>query len=102
MLEALGFLVTEAADGAEALDRCRDALPDVIILDWNMPVLDGPGFLAAFAEGGFAARPRIIVCTTEHGVAHIRQAVAAGADDFLLKPFDRDTLESKLHLMGLA
>jgi len=102
ILETLGFQVSEAADGREALDSCRAAMPDVILLDWNMPVMSGMDFLRALRETTLAARPKVVFCTTENGMAHIRAAIEAGADEYVMKPFDRDTLESKLQIVGLA
>lgn len=101
ILEALNFNVEEAGDGREALDRCQAGeLPDVILLDWNMPVMSGMEFLRSLA--GIADRPKVVFCTTENDVAHIRAAIDAGADEYMMKPFDRETLESKLQLVGVA
>ena len=103
ILEALHFNVEEAGDGREALDRCNAGdLPDVILLDWNMPVMSGMEFLRSLGAAGFANRPKVVFCTTENDVAHIRAAIDAGADEYMMKPFDRDTLESKLQLVGVA
>ncbi len=102
ILEALGFQVAEAADGAEALDACRAAAPDVVLLDWNMPVMNGIDFLRALATAGLARRPKVVFCTTENGMAYIRTAIEAGADEYVMKPFDRETLQSKLQIVGVA
>lgn len=102
ILEALGFQVNEAADGAEALDACRAATPDVVLLDWNMPVMNGIDFLRALGTAGLARRPKVVFCTTENGMAYIRTAIEAGADEYVMKPFDRETLESKLQIVGVA
>ncbi|MCC2976151.1 response regulator [Sphingomonas sp. PL-96] len=102
ILEALGFTVREAADGREALASCIEALPAVILLDWNMPVMSGMDFLRALRDAGLPKRPKVVFCTTESDMAHIRAAIEAGADEYVMKPFDRDTLESKLQIVGLA
>ncbi len=103
ILEGLQFSVEEAGDGREALDRCHCApAPDVILLDWNMPVMSGMEFLRALGQSGIPNRPKVVFCTTENGVAHIRAAIDAGADEYVMKPFDRDTLESKLQIVGVA
>ena len=105
ILEALHFNVEEAGDGREALDRCTtsdQALPDVILLDWNMPVMTGMEFLRSLGASGLYIRPKVVFCTTENDVAHIRAAIDAGADEYMMKPFDRETLESKLQLVGVA
>lgn len=102
ILEALDFAVTEAADGREALDACIAATPDVVLLDWNMPVMSGMEFLRALHASSIMPKPKVIFCTTENGIAHIRAAIEAGADEYVMKPFDRDTLVSKLQLVGLG
>jgi two-component system chemotaxis response regulator CheY len=102
ILETLEFTVTEAGDGQEALDRCRTDSPDVVLLDWNMPVMSGIEFLRALGQETFDRRPKVIFCTTENGIAHIRAAIDAGADEYVMKPFDRETLESKFQLVGVA
>jgi two-component system chemotaxis response regulator CheY len=103
ILETLHFNVEEAGDGREALDRCEAGnLPDVILLDWNMPVMSGMEFLRSLGASGIVNRPKVVFCTTENDVAHIRAAIDAGADEYMMKPFDRETLESKLQLVGVA
>lgn len=102
ILETLDFTVREAGDGREALDACLTDVPDVVLLDWNMPVMSGMDFLRALREANFARRPKVVFCTTENGMAYIRAAIEAGADEYVMKPFDRDTLESKLQIVGLA
>ncbi len=102
MLETLGFIIDEAADGREALYKCRAAPPQVVLLDWNMPVMNGLEFLRAIDEEAIEPRPKIIFCTTENGTGHIRAAIDAGADEYIMKPFDLDTLASKFSLVGLG
>ncbi len=102
ILETLDFTVSEAADGREALDHCLASIPDVILLDWNMPVMSGMDFLRALRDTQLSSRPKVVFCTTENGMAHIRAAIEAGADEYVMKPFDRDTLESKLQIVGAA
>ena len=104
ILESMAFAVDEAADGQEALRFYRANRPDVILLDWNMPVMSGMEFLGAFNDLDFGhdERPRVVFCTTENSIDHIRAAIEAGADDYVMKPFDRETLEGKLQLVGVA
>ncbi|MDB5700741.1 MAG: response regulator [Sphingomonadales bacterium] len=102
ILEALDYTVDEAADGREALSACRANLPDVILLDWNMPVMSGIEFLRAIDDDPFPSRQKIVFCTTENGAAHIKAAIDAGADEYVMKPFDRETLQTKLALVGLG
>ena len=99
ILENLQFKVDEASDGTEALDHCATAMPDVILLDWNMPVMSGMDFLRAY-RAKETATSKIIFCTTENGIAHIQAAIEAGADEYVMKPFDRETLETKLQIVG--
>lgn len=101
ILEALDFDVSEAEDGRAALNACAVSPPDVVLLDWNMPVMSGMDFLRALTgQGGH--RPKVVFCTTENGNAHIRAALDAGADEYIMKPFDRETLASKLQIVGVA
>ena len=102
ILETLNFEVTEAGDGREALDSCLASAPDVVLLDWNMPVMSGMDFLRALRNSEIPHRPKVVFCTTENGMGHIRAAIEAGADEYVMKPFDRETLESKLQIVGMA
>ena len=102
ILETLDFTVDEAEDGRQALDRVEASLPDVILLDWNMPVMSGMEFLRALRQNDYSVQPKVVFCTTENDIAHIRAAIAAGADEYVMKPFDRDTLHSKLQIVGVA
>ena len=102
ILETLNFSVDEAEDGRQALDRVEASLPDVILLDWNMPVMSGMEFLRALRQNEYAAQPKVVFCTTENDMAHIRAALEAGADEYVMKPFDRETLHIKLQLVGVA
>ncbi|MBX9882107.1 MAG: response regulator [Sphingomonas sp.] len=102
ILETMDFQVSEAGDGREALDHCLASVPDVVLLDWNMPVMSGMDFLKALKDSELPRRPKIVFCTTENGVAYIRAAIEAGADEYVMKPFDRETLESKLQIVGVA
>jgi two-component system chemotaxis response regulator CheY len=101
ILESLHITVAEACDGRDALTQCEAAMPDVVLLDWNMPVMTGMEFLQELSRRALPARPKVIFCTTENGIGHIKAAVEAGADEYVMKPFDRDTLESKLQIVGV-
>ena len=102
ILETLDFAVDEAEDGRVALDRCAEAMPDVVLLDWNMPVMSGMEFLRALRRHESGGEPKVVFCTTENDIAHIRAAIEAGADEYVMKPFDRETLHSKLQIVGVA
>ena len=101
ILESLGFVVSEAEDGSKALAACREALPDLVLLDWNMPVMDGLTFLkAARAEFG-RDKPIVILCTTETAFDRILEALEAGAQEYVMKPFDAEIIGGKLVQLGL-
>ncbi len=101
ILHSLGFLTREAENGLEALNACRAMMPDAILLDWNMPVMDGITFLEALraSEGGLT--PKVVFCTTENEVPQIARALKSGADEYIMKPFDKDILTSKFEEVGL-
>lgn len=95
-LEEMGFICTEAENGSAAEQKCRNAMPDVILLDWNMPVMTGIDFLKVLRALPEGTRPTVIFCTTENDMDHIRAALEAGANDFIMKPFDAELMRSKL------
>jgi two-component system chemotaxis response regulator CheY len=101
ILEDLGFETAEAGDGAEALAWCRTAMPDAVLLDWNMPVMDGIAFLRELRQEKDGRRPVVVFCTVENDIEHIGQALEAGADEYIMKPFDSEILEAKLAEAGL-
>ena len=101
ILEELEFNVEEAVDGKEALDMSLAKMPDAVLLDWNMPVMDGLQYLKELRKSGGAKQPVVVFCTTENDMAHIRTAMEAGADEYIMKPFDRDIIESKFTQVGL-
>lgn len=101
MVSELGFETREAADGRQALEACRAQKPDVVLLDWNMPVMNGMEFLKALPGVMGADRPLVILCTTESSIDHIVEALAAGANEYIMKPFDREIVESKFRQVGL-
>ncbi len=101
ILEALDFRVEEASDGAEAMALCRDRLPDAVLLDWNMPVMDGLEFLHALRREPGGERPIVVLCTTRNEPKHIAAALAAGANEYIMKPFDGDIIEAKFAEAGL-
>ncbi|MGB7418968.1 MAG: response regulator [Erythrobacter sp.] len=102
ILETLGFETQEAENGAEALEACEAAMPDVVLLDWNMPVMTGIEFLVQLRKRPGGDTPKVVFCTTENDVAHIREAISAGADEYVMKPFDHETIQIKLQLVGFA
>ncbi len=101
ILEGLDFQISEAEDGQQALDQCRRELPDAILLDWNMPVMDGYDFLKALRRLPGGDRPKVVFCTTENDVVHIARALHAGANEYIMKPFDKEIVEAKFQEVGL-
>ncbi len=100
ILEDMDFIVDEAEDGQEAFEKCSTEMPDTILLDWNMPIMSGLEFLKHLRayEGG--EKPQVVFCTTENDVGHIAMALKAGANEYIMKPFDREILESKFLEIG--
>jgi len=101
ILEGMAFQVVEAEDGEQALGVCQQQLPDVIMLDWNMPKMDGYEFLKALRRLPGGDQPKVIFCTTENDVAHIARALHAGANEYIMKPFDKEIVEAKFQEVGL-
>ena len=101
ILEDLQFDISEAADGQAALDSCLERMPDVILLDWNMPVMSGIDFLRALRATDGGGGPVVVFCTTENDIAHIQQAMEAGANEYIMKPFDSEIIETKFAQVGL-
>lgn len=98
ILEDLDYVVEEAEDGQEAYDKCRQEMPDAILLDWNMPIMSGLEFLKVLRAYVGGEKPRVIYCTIENDIGQIAMALKAGADDYMMKPFDRDILEAKFEV----
>ncbi len=101
MFRDLGYIVAESASGRQALEMCREVTPDVILLDWNMPVMDGITCLVTLRAMDLAPQPKVILCTTENTLEKIGIAMTAGADEYIMKPFDREILRDKLIQLGL-
>ena len=101
ILEGLGFTVVEAEDGEKALEACRLAMPDAVLLDWNMPVMDGYDFLVHLRRMPDGNMPKVVFCTTENGIDHISRALDAGANEYIMKPFDKDIVAAKFQEVGL-
>jgi two-component system chemotaxis response regulator CheY len=102
ILEQLAFRASEAEDGLVALDACRRHMPDAILLDWNMPNMNGIEFLHALRQERDGDRPIVLFCTTENDMSFMARAIEAGANEYIMKPFDREILESKLVQVGLC
>jgi two-component system chemotaxis response regulator CheY len=100
-LVELGFATDEAENGQIALERCAASLPDGILLDWNMPVMNGIEFLRELRKLPGGGEPAVVFCTTENDIEHIEAAITEGANEYIMKPFDADILAAKLAQVGL-
>ncbi|MGD0866993.1 MAG: response regulator [Rhizomicrobium sp.] len=98
----LNFDVAEAPTGVHAVEHCKKEVPDIIMLDWNMPEMDGISCLRVLRAMEMPRRPIIVMCTTEIKVSKIQEALAAGADEYIMKPFNRDVLLDKLAQLPLG
>ena len=103
MMRELGFETYEAEHGIEALQRLApDPLPDLILSDWNMPEMDGLTLLKTLRANDRYAGVRIIMVTTETDMTQVMQALEAGADEYIMKPFTADVIREKLELLQLT
>lgn len=101
ILEELQFNCDEAEDGQQAYEYCAKGMPEVILLDWNMPVMSGIEFLEKLRHMPMGTSPSVVFCTTENDMAHIQRAMMAGANEYIMKPFDTDIIKSKFVQIGL-
>ena len=101
ILEGLNFEIQEAEDGKQALEHCQSKIPDVVLLDWNMPVMSGIEFLEQLRAKPDIEQPIVVFCTTENDLEHIQRAIDASANEYIMKPYDSDIIESKFVQVGL-
>ncbi len=101
IVEKFGFDILEAENGAQALEVCSQQFPDLILLDWYMPVMDGMEFIGKLRALPGGDKPIVIFCTTENDIGHIQQAIMAGANEYVMKPFDEEILSAKLSQVGI-
>ena len=101
ILEEMDFDIIEAEDGEQALEVCKRGLPEAVLLDWNMPVMDGFEFLIELGRLPGGDEPKVVFCTTENGIDHIARALHAGANEYIMKPFDKEIVEAKFQEVGL-
>ena len=102
IVEDLDFAVEEAENGQVALDCCLSSMPDVILLDWKMPVMNGIDFLRALRSSPGGDQPIVLFCTTENEIMYIHEAISAGANEYILKPFDYSMVQSKFEQVGVV
>ncbi len=101
IMEELGFQVIEAENGEKAFEACQRAWPDAVLLDWNMPVMDGYEFLLKLRQMPGGDQPKVVFCTTENDIDHISRALNAGANEYIMKPFDKAIVATKFQEVGL-
>jgi two-component system chemotaxis response regulator CheY len=102
ILQELNFETMEAADGKEALDACKRKMPNAVLLDWNMPVMSGIEFLRELRKMPGGQSPVVVFCTTENDIEHIQEAIEAGANEYIMKPFDSEIVRLKFSQIGLV
>ncbi|WP_379551106.1 response regulator [Qipengyuania sp. DGS5-3] len=100
--ESLGYSVAEAENGEEALTRCKSGMPDLVLTDWQMPVMSGPDFVANLRKLPTQKAPVVVFCTSKGEATDIHEGISAGADDYIVKPFDEAALRTKLAKLGVG
>ena len=101
ILETHGYIVAEAENGEDALEVCRRSLPRCVLLDWNMPVMNGLTFLKGLREEFGPVGPTVVFCTTQNEVTQMAAALECGAQEYIMKPFDEAILVGKFSQIGL-
>jgi two-component system chemotaxis response regulator CheY len=101
ILEGMSFEIREAEDGKAALDACMKAMPDAVLIDWKMPSMSGIEFLRAVRRLDGVRQPVIVMCSVYNDAVHIAEAIEAGADEYIMKPFDTDIMRAKFAQVGL-
>lgn len=101
IVEDMKFNCEEAEDGLQAVKAVEAAMPDAILLDWNMPNMNGLEFLKALRKMPNGDKPIVVFCTTENDMDHIMAALSEGANEYIMKPFDGDIVQGKFSQLGL-
>lgn len=101
IMSNLGFSVLEAEDGEDVIELAQTRELDLIIMDWNLPVLEGIDVLYKIRSLRLMKSPKIVFCSSASDLDKISQAIQGGADDYIIKPFDEDIVASKLTILGL-
>ncbi|WP_366519506.1 response regulator [uncultured Erythrobacter sp.] len=102
IVSSLGYVPIEAQDGIEALARCKKAMPALILTDWDMPEMDGLEFVRHLRAIPTPKAPTVVFCTSKNKPADVQAGIQAGADDYIVKPFDEAGLRAKLERLGLV
>lgn len=101
IMEGLNYTIDEAEHGRAAEAFCQNTKPDLILLDWYMPEMNGLEFIKVLRAMPGGETPKVIFCTTENNLQHIMEAMAAGANEYVMKPFDEEIIKGKLAQVGL-
>jgi two-component system chemotaxis response regulator CheY len=102
-LHQLGFETTLAGNGQEGLDRLKEfPTPDLVMVDWNMRVMSGYEFIQAVRADPQWAGVRLVMVTTETDMPQMQAALAAGVDEYVMKPFTREAVREKLQVLGVV
>lgn len=101
IFQELGFEVDEAENGRKALAALAIRIPEMILVDWDMPAMGGLELTVHLRKLPGGNKVAVVFCATENDDVHIRQALEAGADEYIMKPFDGEIVRSKLVLLGL-
>ena len=102
ILESFKLEIVEAENGQAALEQCQQSMPDAIMLDYYMPGMGTVEFLSTLRAMPNGKKAVVVYCTTENDAADITRTIAAGADDYVIKPFDRESLRAKFAAAGSA
>ena len=102
IMSNFGYNVFEAEDGGDLLELCAKNTPDLIICDWQLPLIDGVDVLLKIRSDKKIKQPIFIFCSYIKDVEIISQALSAGADDFIMRPFDEDIIASKLKIIKVS
>ena len=100
ILESMGYVVAEAVDGIDALEKCSQNMPDAVIVDWDMPRMDGVEFISELHARADSERVKILFCTSEVIVTEMMKAKRAGCHGYILKPFTKEVLQNGLAEIG--
>ena len=101
IMQGFQFQCREAENGELAQQECQKGMPDLIMLDWNMPVMNGIDFIQVLRTMENGTAPRVIFCTTESDNSFIERALMAGCDEYIMKPFNREIVGLKLVQLGI-
>jgi len=103
IIREIGFEIIEAGDGQEGLDRLEaNGVPELILVDWNMPNMNGYEFVVAIRANSAYDKALIMMVTTESEVGQITKALDAGANEYVMKPFTADIIRDKLAILGVS